>query len=74
MHVTVHRRKARVFATTEAHNRYYSYLVVRPLATSTDDILGRYHTRREAEQAAERQFGGTAVEVMTASALRELAA
>jgi hypothetical protein len=48
-------------------------LVVRPLATSPADILGRYRSRREAEHAAAQQFAGTDVEVMTAQALRRLA-
>lgn len=38
------------------HKRYYGYLVVWPLATYAADILGRYHSRRAAEQAAEQQF------------------
>lgn len=73
MHITIHRQKAPTFATPEEHNQYYSYLVVRPLATSAADILGRYRSRREAELAAERLFGGTDVEVMTAKALHQLA-
>lgn len=72
MRVTLHRQKAPAFATPEEHNRYYGYLVVRPLATSAADILGRYHSRREAEQAAAQQFSETPVEVMTADALRKL--
>ncbi|MBH8557404.1 hypothetical protein [Hymenobacter negativus] len=73
MQVTIHRQKAPTFATPEEHERYYGYLVVQPLATSPADILGRYHSRREAEQAAARHFGGTDVEVMTARDLRRLA-
>ena len=73
MRITIHRHKPPTFATLEEHNRYYGYLVVRPLATSPTDILGRYHSRQEAELAVEQQFGGIDVEVMTAKALRQLA-
>jgi hypothetical protein len=72
MRVTIHRHKAPTFATVEEHNRYYAYLVVRPLATSAADILGRYRSRREAERAARQRFGGHDAEVMTAEALRRL--
>jgi len=72
MRVTIHRQKPPTFATAEEHNRYYSYLVVRPLATSAADILGRYHSRREAERAVQHRFGGLDAEVMTAETLRQL--
>jgi hypothetical protein len=72
MRITIHRQKAPVFATIEEHNRYYGYLVVRPLATCATDILGRYRSRREAERAAQHRFAGFNAEVMTAEALRRL--
>lgn len=72
MRVTLHRQKAPTFATPEEHDRYYRFVVVRPLATCAADILGRYHSRQEAERAAEQQFSETATEVMTAEALRKL--
>ena len=72
MRVTIQRHEPRTFATAEEHNRYYGYLVVRPLATSAADILGRYRSRREAEQAVRQRFAGCDAEVMTDQALRRL--
>lgn len=73
MRVTLHRKKQPEFASREEHDRYYAYLVVKPLAVNDSDILGHYRTRRQAEQAAKALFQETPPQVMSRHAFQQLA-
>lgn len=74
MQTTIHRKKKPEFATKEEHDRYYSYLVVKPLALTEADILGHFRTRRAAEQAAKTMFLETMTQVMSRHEFQQLAA
>jgi hypothetical protein len=74
MQTTIHRKKSPEFATKEEHDRYYGYLVVKPLALVESDILGHYRTRRAAEQAAKTMLLETPPQVMTRHEFQQLTA
>lgn len=74
MQIRLYRKKKPEFATREEHDRYYTYVVVKPLALTDSDILGHYRTRREAEQAAKSRFLEFTPQVLSRHEFQQLAA